>query len=75
MKLLARRHELSLYAHISKLTWQGQKPEMWQGAVSDSAAGDIRSIDLDSRQLSEFYMINMVWDLIDPPTDMEQSLL
>lgn len=66
------RHELSLYAHISKLTWQGRSSQHWLGAVSDSAAGDIRTIDLDSQQLSEFEMVNRVWDIIDP---MEQSLL
>ncbi len=69
------RHELALYAHISKLSWQGKDLQKWSGTVSDSAAGDIRTIDLDSQQLSNFDMINKVWDTIDPPQDKEQSLL
>ncbi|KAL0026449.1 hypothetical protein WJX79_010757 [Trebouxia sp. C0005] len=69
------RHELALYAHISKLSWQGKGPQKWSGTVSDSAAGDIRIVDLDSQQLSNFEMINKVWDIIDPPQDKEQSLL
>jgi len=69
------RHELALYAHISKLSWQGKDPQKWSGTVSDSAAGDIRTVDLDSQQLSNFDMINKVWDIIDPPQDKEQSLL
>ena len=43
--------------------------------MSDSAAGDIRSFDLNTQQLSEFDMINTVWDIMDPPTSKEQSLL
>ena len=69
------RHELALYAHISKLSWQGKDPQKWSGTVSDSAAGDIRTVDLDCQQLSNFDMINKVWDIIDPPQDKEQSLL
>ena len=61
--------------HISKLTWQGHNPQHWRGTVSDSAAGDIRSFDLDAQQLSEFDMINRVWDMIDPPNSKEQRLL
>ena len=69
------RHELALYAHISKLSWQGKDLQKWSGTVSDSAAGDIRTVDLDGQQLSNFDMINKVWDIIDPPQDKEQSLL
>ncbi|KAL3142886.1 hypothetical protein ABBQ38_003174 [Trebouxia sp. C0009 RCD-2024] len=61
------RHEVSLYAHISKLTWQKSGPAVWRGAVSDSAAGDIRTIDIDTSMLSHFEMVNRVWDAIDPP--------
>ena len=38
-------------------------------------AGDIRTIDLDSSKLSQFEMINRVWDAIDPPQGKEQMLL
>ncbi|KAL0051586.1 hypothetical protein WJX82_010402 [Trebouxia sp. C0006] len=69
------RHELALYAHISKLSWQGKDLQKWSGTVSDSAAGDIRTVDLDTQQLSNFDMINKVWDNIDPPQDKEQTLL
>lgn len=43
--------------------------------MSDLIAGDIRSIDLDSSKLSQFEMINRVWDAIDPPQGKEQILL
>ena len=43
--------------------------------MSDSLAGDIRSIDLDSSKLSQFEMINRVWDAIDPPQGREHVLL
>ena len=43
--------------------------------MSDSMAGDIRTVDLDSSKLSQFEMINRVWDAIDPPQGKEQILL
>ena len=43
--------------------------------MSDSVAGDIRTIDLESSKLSRFEMINRVWDAIDPPQGKEQILL
>lgn len=75
VKSLSCRHELSLYAHISKLTWHGKEPDMWQGTVSDSAAGDIRTINLNSSKLSHFEMVNRVWDMIDAPNDSKHTVL
>ena len=66
MLILLCRHELSLYAHISNLTWQGHNAKHWLGTVSDTTAGDIRIVDLADDQLSQFDMINKVWDIIDP---------
>lgn len=60
------RHELSLYAHISNLTWQGRDASRWLGTVSDTAAGDIRTVDITEDTMSHFDMINRVWDSIDP---------
>lgn len=64
------RHELSLYAHISSLTWQTHDAKRWLGNVSDTAAGDIRTVDLSEDDNSHFDMINKVWDVIDPSSQL-----
>jgi hypothetical protein len=59
------RHELSLYAHISKVTWQFDREDEVIGTVSDPASGDIRRFDLDPKTMSDFEVVNKLWEVID----------
>lgn len=56
------RHELSLYAHISKINWQFDKGRI-AGAVSDPASGDIRQFDIPP-DTPAFAVTNRLWKLI-----------
>lgn len=59
------RYELSLYAHISNITWQLQRSSLHvRGTVSDMVSKDIKKIDLDPAEMSEFELVNAVWDTI-----------
>ncbi|MEW5297536.1 MAG: hypothetical protein WDW38_006707 [Sanguina aurantia] len=60
----AIRNQLSLYAHISQITWNLSQPDVTAGAVSDAGSGDIRPFRLDSRQVSQFELVNQLWALI-----------
>jgi kinetochore protein Spc24, animal type len=59
------RHQLSLYAHVSKLTWQFDKSDRVVGTVSDPANGDIRRFELDPKAVPRAEIANRLWDLID----------
>ena len=60
-----RRYELSLYAHISNVTWQLERgTQCVRGTVSDLVSKDIKSIDLDPAAMSEFELVNAVWDAL-----------
>ena len=57
-----RRYELSLYAHISNITWQLERgTSCVRGTVSDLVSKDIKSISLDPATMSEFELVNAVW--------------
>ena len=61
---LRRRHQLSLFAHISKVTWRLDVEERIAGTVSDPSTGDIRAIDLDPARLTEFQRVSSMWELL-----------
>mmetsp|Transcript_18112 Transcript_18112/g.54524 ORF Transcript_18112/g.54524 Transcript_18112/m.54524 type:complete len:195 (-) Transcript_18112:2458-3042(-) len=58
------RTTLSLYAHISRIIWSDQKPNVIAGKVSDPEQQDVRSFNLDTSTLSHFDAVNRVWDVI-----------
>lgn len=58
------RHERTLFAHISQITWESHPRGHCKGAVSDVKSGDIRSFDLDPAELSSFELTKSLWDLI-----------
>ena len=58
------RHQLSLFAHISKVTWRLDQDDRIAGTVSDSSTGDIRTIDLDPGRMTEFERVNKMWELL-----------
>lgn len=58
------KHELSLYAHISKIAWHYDNEDKIQGLVSDPAKGDVKTFELDPEDLSKFEIANKLWDLM-----------
>lgn len=59
------RHQLSLYAHISSITWQFDNEDRVEGAVSDPVSGDIRHFDLDPKAMTQFEIANHLWELME----------
>eukprot|EP00887_Chlorella_sp_A99_P007705 scaffold20.g7705.t1 len=59
------RHHLSLYAHISKITWQFEARARVAGVVSDPDAADIRPFSFDPDLTPAFDITNALWDLMD----------
>jgi kinetochore protein Spc24, animal type len=68
------RHELSLYAHISKIVWKFNQSDRIAGMVSDKAHGDIRSFDYDITQLPPAEVVNKLWDIIAGLEENVQTL-
>lgn len=56
------RHLLSLYAHVTKITWHYERVDRVAGTVSDPASGDIQLFDLDPASMSEAALVNALWD-------------
>ena len=54
------RHQLSLYAHVSKITWQFDQPSRVAGTVSNP----LRAFDFDPQATSDFDITNALWDLL-----------
>ena len=61
----ARRHQLSLYAHISKITWHFDRADRVAGTVSNPSTGDMRKFELDPQELGEFGVVNALWGMMD----------
>ena len=61
---MLRRHQLSLYAHISKISWQFDRTDRVLGAVSDPVSNDIRKFEFDRDQTDDFQMVNRLWELV-----------
>jgi kinetochore protein Spc24 len=59
------RHQLSLFAHISKITWKLDKEDSIAGTVSDQKNGDLRHFDVpDTQALSQFELVNKLWQVL-----------
>ncbi|GAX83510.1 hypothetical protein CEUSTIGMA_g10935.t1 [Chlamydomonas eustigma] len=59
------RHQLSLFAHISKITWKLDREESVAGTVSDQKSGDLRPFDVpDSQSLSQYELVNKLWQVL-----------
>ena len=54
------RHQLSLYAHVSKITWQFDAPARVAGTV----ANPMRTFDFDPATTPNFDIVNALWDLM-----------
>ena len=59
--VLACRHQLSLYAHISHIAWDTKDPDCVAGVVSDLASNRLQPFRLDTRSLSHFEVVQQVW--------------
>lgn len=60
--LLCCRHQLSLYAHVSKITWQFDRPNRVAGTVSTPR--QLRTFDFDPATTPDFAIVNELWDLM-----------
>ena len=60
------RHQLSLFAHISKITWKLHQNERHiAGTVSDPKTGDLRPFDMDDAVHKDaFQVVNSLWDIV-----------
>ncbi|EFN55001.1 hypothetical protein CHLNCDRAFT_52771 [Chlorella variabilis] len=54
------RHQLSLYAHVSKITWQFEQRDRVAGTVSSP----LRAFDFDPAATPDFEITNTLWDLM-----------
>lgn len=61
---LVRRHQLSLYAHISKVTWRLDQEDTVAGTVSDPKSSDIRLFNFDTSATPKFELVNALWELL-----------
>lgn len=59
-----KRHQLSLYAHITKVSWHFEKAQLVSGTVSDPGTGDIRPFEFDPAAMTQFEVVNKLWDLL-----------
>ncbi len=60
----ACRHQLSLFAHISNITWNFDQKECVAGVMSNNKTGDIKQFALDPSSRSQFDIVNELWDYI-----------
>ncbi|KAG2499045.1 hypothetical protein HYH03_003230 [Edaphochlamys debaryana] len=58
------RHQLSMYAHITRVTWRLDQAQAVAGTVSDSKSGDIRLFNFDPKTVSNFELVNALWELL-----------
>mmetsp|Transcript_293 Transcript_293/g.722 ORF Transcript_293/g.722 Transcript_293/m.722 type:complete len:351 (-) Transcript_293:1837-2889(-) len=63
------KHELSLFAHISKINWTatdevGGKNEI-RGVISKTNQGDLNTFCFDTKKTSRFHIANKLWDAMD----------
>jgi hypothetical protein len=65
ISLLPRRHELSLYVHITNISWHLQNNHSRiSGKVHRPATKDIRHIDIDPAEKSQFDVVNLIWETL-----------
>ncbi|KAL4452276.1 hypothetical protein ABPG75_007938 [Micractinium tetrahymenae] len=56
------RHQLSLYAHVSKITWQFDRPARMAGTVSTPS--QLRPFDFDPAATPDFDIVNQLWEMM-----------
>ena len=59
------KHELSLYAHISKISWQYETTDKIKGRVNAHEGKDLQVIDYAVGDRSDYQLANDLWNLID----------
>ena len=57
-----RRHQLSLYAHVSKITWQFDRPNRVAGTVSTPS--QLCPFDFDPAAMPDFDIVNQLWEMM-----------
>jgi kinetochore protein Spc24 len=60
----ACRHQLSLFAHISNITWNFDQKDRMAGVMSNNKTGDIKQFALDPASTNQFDIVNQLWDYI-----------
>lgn len=59
------KHELSLYAHISKISWHYEVTDRVRGRVNAHEDKDVHSIDFALGDRSDYQLANDLWHMID----------
>jgi hypothetical protein len=60
------RHKVSLFAHISRLTFHFEKLPRVSGSIADpNSPGGIKMFDMDPSQTTRFELVNKLWALMD----------
>ncbi len=60
------RSELSLYVHVSNISWKLHNAESKiSGTYCSPGKKDVRIIDIDSAGKSQFDIINSIWAMMD----------
>jgi kinetochore protein Spc24 len=61
------KHELSLFAHISKINWTSTNKDASkiQGVISKTNKGDLNTFCFDTRKMSKYQMANKLWEAMD----------
>ncbi len=58
------KHELSLYAHISKISWQYEVTDRIKGRVNAHEGKDLKVIDFVMNDRSDYHVTNDLWNMI-----------
>lgn len=60
----ALRSQVSLFAHISRITWQLDREDRIMGTVADAQQSQIRKIDIDPAACTTYEAVNQLWQLL-----------
>uniref|UniRef100_A0A7S0QXS1 Kinetochore protein Spc24 n=1 Tax=Pyramimonas obovata TaxID=1411642 RepID=A0A7S0QXS1_9CHLO len=58
------RYELSLYTHITKINWHYEATDRVQGHLTNSKVGSVKHFDLDPNTMSEYEIVDHLWNLM-----------
>jgi hypothetical protein len=59
-----RRSRLSLYAHITSVSWRLDTPTAVAGTVSDRSRADVRPFSFDASKLGKYELVNRLWEML-----------
>lgn len=63
--MLHYRYKLSLYAHVSKISWVNPEDDtVVEGTISKPDGGDLRTFRLPVNSMSETQIVNALWDML-----------